>query len=58
MSTSVWLCYGKGFSPNFASIYVAELEEAALSKSLLYLTYLDAILIIWSHSTEEFCKFF
>ena len=53
---------GKRFSPNFASIYVAEWEEAAISKSnkspLLYLRYLDDILIIWPHSKEEFWNFF
>ena len=53
---------GKGFSPNFASIYDAEWEEAVLSKSikssLLYLRYLDDILIIWPHSKEEFSNFF
>ena len=42
---SVWLCYGKTLCPNFASIYVTEWEEAALSKCskspLLYLRYLD-----------------
>ena len=52
----------KRFSPNFASIYVAEWEEAALSKCskspLLYLRYLDDILIIWPHSKEEFWNFF
>ena len=53
----------KRFSPNFASIiYVAEWEEAAISKSskspLLYLRYLDDILIIWPHSKEEFWNFF
>ena len=41
---------GKSFSPHFASIYVAEWDEAALIKcnksSLLYLRYLDDILII------------
>ena len=50
------------FSPNFASIYVAEWEEATLSKSskspLSYLRYLDDILIIWPHSKEEFWNFF
>ena len=53
---------GKRFSPNFASIYIAEWEEAAISKSgkspLLYLRYLDNILIIWPHSKEEFWNFF
>ena len=53
---------GKRFSPNFASIYVAEWEEVALSKCskslLLYLRYLDDILIIWPHSQEEFCNIF
>ena len=53
---------GKRFSPNFASIYVAEWEKATLSKSskspLLYLRYLDDILIIWPHSKEEFWNFF
>ena len=53
---------GKHFSSKFASIYVAEWEEAALSKSnkypLLYLGYLDDILITWPHSTEEFWNFF
>ena len=53
---------GKRFSPNFASIYVAEWEEAAISKSskspLLYLRYLDDILIIWPHSKEEIWNFF
>ena len=53
---------GKRFSPNFASIYVAEWEEAALSKCstspLLYLRYLDDILIIWPHSKKEFWNFF
>ena len=52
---------GKRFSPNFASIYVAEWEEAAISKfsksPLLYLRYLDDILIIWPHSKEEFWNF-
>ena len=52
---------GKRFSPNFASIYVAEWEEAALNKSskqpLLYLRYLDDILIIWQHSKQEFWNF-
>ena len=47
----------KHFSPNFASIYVAEWKEATLSKSikshLLYLRYLDNILIIWPHSKEN-----
>ena len=42
---------GKRFSPHFAFIYVAVWEEAALSKCskspLLYLRYLDDILIIW-----------
>ena len=42
---------GKRFSPNFASIYVAEWEVTAISKSskspLLYLRYLDDIHIIW-----------
>ena len=45
---------GKRFSPNVVSIYVAEWEEVALSKfsksPLLYLRYLDDILIIWTHS--------
>ena len=53
---------GKRFSPHFASIYVAEWEEAAISKSskspLLYLRYLDDTLIIWPHSKEEFWNFF
>ena len=53
---------GKRFSPHFASIYVAEWEEAALSKCsktpLLYLRSLDNILIIWPHSKEEFWNFF
>ena len=53
---------GKCFSPNVASIYVAEWEEAAISKSskspLLYLRYLDDKLIIWPHSKEEFWNFF
>ena len=52
----------KRFSPYFASIYVAEWEEAAVSKCskspLLYLRYLDDILMIWPHSKEEFWKFF
>ena len=54
----VMLC----FSPNFASIYFAEWEQVAISKSskspLLYLRYLDDILIIWPHSKEEFWNFF
>ena len=49
---------GKRFSTNVAFIYVAEWEEAALSKSikslLLYLRYLDDTLTIWPHSKEEF----
>ena len=53
---------GNRFSPTFASIYVAEWEEATISKSskssLLYLRYLDDILIIWRHSKEEFWNFF
>ena len=53
---------GIRFSPNFASIYVAEWEQVAISKSskspLLYLRYLDDILIIWPHSKEEFWNFF
>ena len=52
---------GKRFSPNFASIYVAECEEAALSKCskspVLYLRYMDDILIILPHSKEEFWNF-
>ena len=52
---------GKRFSPKFASIYVAEWEEVALSKCskypLLYLRYLDDIIIIWTHSKEEFGNF-
>ena len=43
-------------------IHIAEWEEAAISKSskspLLYLRYLDDILIIWPHSKEEFWNFF
>ena len=42
--------------------YVAECEEAALSKCskspVLYLRYMDDILIIWPHSKEEFWNFF
>ena len=53
---------GKHFSPNCAFIYVAEWEEAALSKCskspLLYLRYLDDVLIIWPLSNEEFWIFF
>ena len=53
---------GKRFSPHFASIYVDEWEEDAISKSskspLLYLRYMDDILIIWRHSKEEFWNFF
>ena len=53
---------GKRFSPNCASIYVAEWEEVVISKSskspLLYPRYLDDILIIWPHSKEEFWNFF
>ena len=53
---------GKRFSPNFAFIFVAEWEDADISKSskspLLYLRYLDDILIIWLHSKEEFWNFF
>ena len=55
MNQQVCRCaMGKRFSPNFASTYVAEREEVVLSKcsksSILYLRYLDAILIIWPHS--------
>ena len=54
---------GKRFSQNVAaSIFVSEWEEAALSKSskspLTYLRYLDNILIIWTHSKEEFWNIF
>ena len=53
---------GKRFGPNFASIYVAEWEEAALSKSskspATYIRYLDDIIIIWPHSKEEFWNIF
>ena len=53
---------GKCFSPHFTSIYVAEWEKAALSKSskspLLYLRYLDDILIIWPHFKKQFWNFF
>ena len=63
MSQQVFGCaMGKHVRPHFASIYVAEWEEAALSKyikySLLYLKHLDGILIIWSHSKEEFWNVF
>ena len=53
---------GKRFSPNVASFYVAEWEEAAISKSskapLLYLRYLNDIFVIWPHSKEEFWNLF
>ena len=55
-------CYSPIISQNFASIYVTEWEEAALSKStkspLLYLRYLDDILIIWPQSKEKCWNFF
>ena len=63
MHQQVCVCaMGKPFSPKFASIYDAEWEEAAITKSskspLLYLRYLDDILSIWPHSKEEFWNFF
>ena len=49
----------KRYSPDLASI---AWEVAALSKCskspILYLRYLDDILIIWPHSKEEFWNFF
>ena len=53
---------GERFSSNFASIYVAEWEEAVLIKFIKspfsYLRYLDKLLIIGLHSKEEFWNFF
>ena len=52
---------GKKFAPNYANIFMAEWESEALKKCekqpLLYLRYLDDILIVWIHTEEEFWKF-
>ena len=48
---------GKRFSPNFASIFMAEWEHEVLGKCakqpLLYLRYLDDIFILWQHSRDD-----
>ena len=52
---------GKKFAPNYANIFMAQWEAEALSKCdkqpLLYLRYLDDILIVWTHTEAEFYKF-
>ena len=52
---------GKKFSPNFASIYVAQWEEEALDKvdkkPLCWFRYLDDIFLVWPHSKDDFDKF-
>ena len=48
---------GKRFSPNFASIFMAEWESDILHKChqqpFIYLRYLDDIFIIWQHTLED-----
>ena len=53
---------GKKFAPNYANIFMADWESGALSKCekkpLLYLRYLDDILLIWTYSESEFWEFY
>ena len=53
---------GRRFAPNYANLFLALWEKAALLKCPLkpdvYLRFLDDIFIVWSHSEEEFWQFF
>lgn len=52
---------GKKFAPNYANIFMADFEHAAIAKCKLkpaiYLRFLDDIFIVWNHSKEAFGEF-
>ncbi|XP_069122180.1 uncharacterized protein [Argopecten irradians] len=53
---------GKKFAPSYANIFMADFEKEALAKCtkqpLVYVRFLDDILIIWTHSRSDFDDFF
>ena len=52
---------GKKYAPNYANIYMANLEQSVLANSPLkptiYLRYLDDVFLIWQHSEQALHEF-
>src|SRR6056300_723586 len=55
------LLWVKKYAPNYANIFMANLEQEVLSKAesqpTVYLRYLDDIFMIWEHSEQELGRF-